>query len=58
MPRSLPHLVRVLLVALLAAGAAGCDVIGDIFQAGFAVGVIAVVLVIALVGFAVAKLRR
>ena len=37
--------------------AAGCELIGDIFQAGFAVGVIAVVLVLALVGFAIAKLR-
>ena len=52
-----PSLFRILLIVLLAAGAAGCEVIGDIFQAGFWVGVIAVIVVLALVGWLVAKLR-
>ena len=36
----------------------GCEAIVDIFQAGFVVGVIAVVAILALVGFLVAKMRR
>jgi len=35
----------------------GCEVIGGIFKAGFWVGVIAVVLVVAIVGFLAAKMR-
>jgi len=48
------------IVALVLAGitTAGCEVIGNIFQAGMWVGVILVVLVIAVVGFIVGKLRR
>ena len=36
---------------------AGCDAIQGIFKAGFAVGVIAVVLVVAGIGFLIAKMR-
>jgi uncharacterized protein YceK len=36
----------------------GCEAVVDIFQAGFAVGVIAVVAILALVGFLVVKMRR
>ncbi|HYU78612.1 MAG TPA: hypothetical protein VEK56_06485 [Vicinamibacterales bacterium] len=36
---------------------AGCDAIKGIFKAGFAVGVIAVVVVVAGIGFLVAKMR-
>jgi hypothetical protein len=36
---------------------AGCDLIGDIFQAGFAVGVIVVLLAIAGIVFLVSKMR-
>lgn len=49
--------LRVLIVLLVALPLTACEAIGDIFQAGMAVGVIAVVLVIAVVGFLVAKLR-
>jgi hypothetical protein len=48
---------RILVLVLLAMTLAGCEVIGDIFQAGFAVGIIAVVAVLAVIGFIVAKLR-
>lgn len=36
----------------------GCELIGDIFQAGVWVGVIIVVAVIGLIGFVVAKLFK
>jgi hypothetical protein len=49
--------LRLLLVLLATVTLAGCEAIGDIFQAGMAVGIIAVLIVIALVGFVVAKLR-
>ncbi len=49
--------VRALLVVVLAVPASGCGAIGTIFEAGVWVGVIAVVIVLAVVGFAVAKLR-
>ena len=52
-----PSLMRILLIVLLATGAAGCELIGDIFQAGFLVGVIVVVVVLALVGWLIAKMR-
>jgi hypothetical protein len=39
---------RVLLVLLLAVMFAGCELIGDIFQAGVAVGIIIVIVVIVL----------
>ena len=49
-----------LFAVLLLAGltSAGCEVIGDIFQAGMATGIIAVVVVLALIGFLVSRLRR
>jgi hypothetical protein len=49
--------VPLLLLVLLGMTGAGCQVIGDIFQAGMWVGVIGVVLVIAIVGFLASKLR-
>ena len=49
-------LVTLVLLSTLTFG--GCEVIGDIFKAGVWVGAIAVVLVIAGIGFVVAKLRR
>ena len=50
--------LRLFLVLLATVSLAGCEAIGDIFQAGMVVGVIAVLIVIALVGFVVAKIRR
>jgi hypothetical protein len=49
--------LRVLLVLLAVLPLAGCEAIGDIFQAGMAVGVIMVIVVIALIGIVVAKIR-
>ena len=49
--------VRVLPLALLGMSATGCQVVGDIFQAGMWVGVIGVVLVVAIIGFLVSKMR-
>ncbi len=42
----------------LAVGLASCEVIGDIFQAGMAVGVIIVVAIVALLIWLVSKFRR
>ena len=46
------------LLAVLAIGISGCEVIGAIFEAGVWVGAIIVVAILALVGFAFTKLRR
>jgi hypothetical protein len=43
------------LLSTLTLGA--CEVVGDIFKAGVGVGALAVILVIAAVGFLVAKMR-
>ena len=47
-----------ILVLLATLTMAGCEVIGNIFQAGIWVGVILVVLILAGVGFLVSKMRR
>ncbi|HET9704348.1 MAG TPA: hypothetical protein VFP85_09960 [Vicinamibacterales bacterium] len=52
------YVIRILLIVLLVVSTAGCELIGNIFQAGVWVGVILVVLVLALIGFAVSKMRR
>ena len=49
--------IRLLLLALLALPLAGCEAIGDIFQAGMAVGVIIVLVVVGVIAFIVAKIR-
>jgi hypothetical protein len=49
--------LRVLLVVLLSMTFAACELAGDIFEAGAWVGAIAVVLIIAIVGFLIAKVR-
>lgn len=51
------HQVKLLIVALLVMTLSACEVIGDIFEAGIWVGVIAVVALVALIGFIIAKLR-
>ena len=50
-------LLLLLLVLLFTLTMGGCEVIGDIFQAGIRVGVIMVVLVLGGVGFLIAKMR-
>ena len=49
--------LRLLLVLVATLSLTACEVIGDIFQAGMAVGVIMVIGVIALIGFLIAKVR-
>jgi hypothetical protein len=49
--------IHLLLLVLVSLTSAGCEVIGDIFEAGAWVGAIAVILVIAIVGFIAAKIR-
>ena len=51
-------LSRVLFVLLAGLTLGACEVVGDIFQAGMAVGVFIVVAVVALVIFLVSKMRR
>lgn len=50
--------VRTAVLALLALPLAGCEVIGDIFQAGMWTGVIAVVVVVGLIVYAVTRLFK
>lgn len=53
-----PMFVQALFVLLAAVALPGCELIGDIFQAGMAVGIFLVILVIAFVVFLVGKVRR
>ncbi len=48
--------VPLLLVVLLSIASAGCQLIGDIFQAGVVVGVLVVVVVLGLVGWLLSRL--
>lgn len=50
-------LARMALLALLGISAAGCEVVGGIFKAGVGVGAFAVIAVVLLVVFAVAKMK-
>ena len=49
--------LQLVLVVLVSMTFAGCEVIGGIFKAGAWVGAIAVILVIAIVGFIAVKIR-
>lgn len=49
---------RLLFVFVAGIALAGCELVGDIFQAGMAVGVFLVIAVIALVIFLFSKVRR
>lgn len=48
---------RVLIILLLAIAASGCEIVGGIFKAGVWVGVIAVVVVLALVLWLVSRAK-
>lgn len=52
------RVLTVLLLLLVTTTLTGCELIGDIFQAGIWVGVIAVLAILALVGFLVSRTRR
>ncbi len=47
-----------ILFVLLTVGLCSCSAIGDIFEAGVWSGIIVVVLVVALIGFLINKMRR
>jgi hypothetical protein len=49
--------LRLLLVLVATLSLGACELVGDVFQAGMAVGVIMIVGVIALIGFLIAKIR-
>ena len=49
--------LQVILLIVLSMTAAACELAGDIFEAGAWVGGIIVILVIAIVGFLIAKVR-
>ena len=57
-PPGATHAGHVVLLALLAVVSSGCQAIADIFQAGVWAGAILIVLVLAVVGFIAAKIRR
>ena len=50
--------LRLFAVLVLAFSVSACEAIGTIFEAGIWVGVVMVVVVLAIVGFIAAKLRR
>ena len=56
MPAS--YVMRMLLLVLLGTSVAACEAIGGIFKAGVWVGAIGVVLVVVLLIFVVAKVKR
>ena len=51
-------LLRLIFVFLAAFTLTGCEVIGDIFQAGMAVGIFLVIAAIALIAYLVSTVRR
>jgi hypothetical protein len=57
MQLSLINLSRIVLLVVLGMSSAGCQVVGDIFQAGMWVGVILVVLVLGGIAFLASKFR-
>src|SRR5687767_12441607 len=50
--------LRLFLLMLVALPLAGCEAIGDIFQAGMAVGVIMILVVVGVIAFIVAKIKN
>jgi hypothetical protein len=58
MNTSSASLLRLVVIVALALSMSACEAIGTIFEAGIWVGVIMVVIVLAIVGFIAAKLRR
>lgn len=49
---------RLSLLLAISVFTAGCELIGDIFQAGFVVGIIIVLVIVAVVGWIISKFRR
>jgi hypothetical protein len=55
---SLSAFLRLIFVLLAAIALPGCELIGDIFQAGMAVGIFLVIAAIALIAYLVTRVRR
>ena len=53
-----PTVFRVMLIVLATMSLAGCELVGGIFKAGFYTGIFIVVVIVALVGFGVMKMKR
>jgi hypothetical protein len=49
---------RTALLLTMTIGLAGCELIGNIFQAGFVVGIILVLLLLGVIGVIVGRFRR
>lgn len=49
---------RLSLLLAISLFTAGCELIGDIFQAGFVIGIIIVLVIVAVVGWIISKFRR
>jgi hypothetical protein len=49
---------RLVLVLVAGVALAGCELVGDIFQAGMAVGIFLVIAAVALIVFLISKVRR
>jgi hypothetical protein len=49
---------RLLLVLLSSVTLGACELVGDVFQAGLVVGIIVVLLVVAIIGWVIRRLRR
>ena len=49
--------LRLIFVLLAALALPGCEIVGDIFQAGMAVGILLVIAVVALMIFLIGKVR-
>jgi hypothetical protein len=58
MPTHRADLIRLVSVVFLSLITTGCEAIGTIFEAGVWVGVVLMVLILGVVGFVVAKVRR
>jgi hypothetical protein len=55
---SLSGFLRLIFVFLAAIALPGCELIGDIFQAGMAVGIFLVIAAVALIVYLVTRVRR
>lgn len=52
------YFLRIMVLLLVMITASGCELIGDIFQAGMALGIILVLVIIALIIWVISRFRR
>ena len=50
-------MLRWLLLLVLSATVAGCELVGDIFQAGFVIGIIVVIAIVAIIAWIAKRFR-